>query len=85
MSVIVSIAYPMIALLMFLIATGLDPYYPKGHQGVLQHIVAAEYSALDPSINIADLMVKETKNYSYIQWVKKLSQCLAVLKKRLTC
>jgi len=36
MSVIVSIAYPTIALLTFLIATGSDPYYPKGHQGALQ-------------------------------------------------
>jgi hypothetical protein len=38
-------------------------------------MVAAEYTALGPSIKIADLMAKETNNYSYIYPVIRVS-CL---------
>jgi hypothetical protein len=36
-------------------------------------MVAAEYTTLDPSINIAELVAKEKENYNYIYPVVKVS------------
>jgi hypothetical protein len=36
-------------------------------------MVAAEYMALDPLINIADLVAKEMENYNYIYPVSRVS------------
>jgi hypothetical protein len=36
-------------------------------------MVAAEYTTVDPSVNIADLVAKEKENYNYIYPVVKVS------------